>query len=141
MRYSDPSGEIIAVHIECVICSPSSASSRLKKLAISFVAAAGSVANPFASANEQVGTLQRSSVSLLSSNPIKENIKLRIELERAQKIVVAIMDVEGRTLFTKTSSYAQGRHEAIFTTGLLPTGSYFLKITGETFMETKKLFR
>jgi len=108
---------------------------------IDVVVATGSVANPFASANEQVGTLQRSSVSLLSSNPIKENIKLRIELERAQKIVVAIMDVEGRTLFTKTSSYAQGRHEAIFTTGLLPTGSYFLKITGETFMETKKVFR
>jgi len=108
---------------------------------IDAVVATGSVANPFASANEQVGTLQRSSVSLLSSNPIKENIKLRIELERAQKIVVAIMDVEGRTLFTKTSSYAQGRHEAIFTTGLLPTGSYFLKITGETFMETKKVFR
>jgi len=108
---------------------------------IDAVVAAGTVANPFASANEQVGTLQRSSVSLLSSNPIKENIKLRIELERAQKIVVAIMDVEGRILFTKTSSYAQGRHEAIFTTGLLPTGSYFLKITGETFMETKKVFR
>jgi len=108
---------------------------------IDVVVATGSVANPFASANEQVGTLQRSSVSLLSSNPIKENIKLRIELERAQKIVVAIMDVEGRILFTKTSSYAQGRHEAIFTTGLLPTGSYFLKITGETFMETKKVFK
>jgi hypothetical protein len=116
-------------------------SSICEKIIDVIVSTSGS-ANTFAfTANEQVAASQRSRIILLSSNPIKASIKLGIELERSQKIVVTIMDVEGRTLFTKSSSYTQGRHEAIFTPGSLPAGSYLLKITGETFVEAKKISR
>jgi hypothetical protein len=66
---------------------------------------------------------------------------LGIELERSQKIVVSIMDIQGRILFKNSASYGQGKHEVLFTPRPLPPGSYVLKITGDSFIEARKLIK
>ncbi|HYJ38587.1 MAG TPA: T9SS type A sorting domain-containing protein, partial [Chitinophagaceae bacterium] len=106
------------------------------------VVSSASSANTFATtATENVMATRQSKVALLSSNPIKETIKLRFELERKQKIAVSILDVQGRIVYANSTSYGQGIHEWMFTPGSLPAGSYFLKVVGDTFTETKKIIR
>src|SRR4030095_2887970 len=111
-----------------------------EKLVDAVVSVAGS-ANPLnGSAREQV-IIQNSKVEMLSSNPIKESIKLSIDVERKQKIGIRILDIQGRKLYSNSSLFGQGRHEIVFTPGQLPAGSYLLKVTGDTFTETKKIIR
>jgi hypothetical protein len=110
--------------------------------AVDATVASGASPNTFAAtATESAMIRQPTRVTLLSSNPIKESIKLRIELERAQKVVISILDIQGRTLYTRAASYSQGVNEVLFTTGRLPAGSYLLRVTSDAFTEAKKIIR
>jgi hypothetical protein len=66
-------------------------------------------------------------------------IKLNVELDRKQKIVISIFDIQGRKLYEKSATYGQGKQEIQFTPGVVPSGNYILKVTGDTFTETKKI--
>jgi hypothetical protein len=106
------------------------------------VVSAGASANLMAaSATERVTPTRQSKVWLLSSNPIKETIKLSIELDRKQKVIISIADIQGRILYRRAALYTQGIQEIMFTPGRLPAGSYMLKVSGDSFTETKKITR
>jgi predicted esterase len=78
-------------------------------------------------------------VNLLSSNPVKGFLKLGIDLDRQQKVVITLLDIQGRVLHERTASYQQGRQEIIFTPTGVPSGTYLLKVMGEYFTESKKI--
>jgi len=104
--------------------------------------ASGASANGFAAtATEKSVENLPSRVLLLSSNPIKETIKLNMELDRRQKIQINILDIQGRTLFTNSGAYGQGKHQLLLTPRSLPPGSYVLMITGDSFKEAIKVIK
>ena len=82
-----------------------------------------------------------SKVTLLSSNPVKESIKLNMDLDRKQKLIISITDVQGRILYKKSASYPQGKQEIVFNPPALPPGSYLLKVRGDSFTEAIKIIR
>jgi len=121
--------------------STSSWTAICEKLVDAVVSTTGSANTTSAIARENTTPIQSSKVVLLSSNPFKGSIKLGIELERGQKIAISILDVQGKTLFTRVTSYAQGRHQVELIPGSLLPGSYVLKVTGDSFTEARKVIK
>jgi hypothetical protein len=94
-----------------------------------------------ATATEKAPGSQHANITLLSSNPVKDVIKFSIELDREEKIVIIISDVQGRRIFEKSTLCRQGKQEIQLASYALPSGNYVLKVMGNTFAESKKILK
>jgi hypothetical protein len=121
--------------------STSSWTSICEKMVDAAVSTTGSANLYQSTAMEKDMATRQTKISLLSSNPFRETIKLSVELDRKQKVNISIADVQGRILYRNTFLYAQGRQEIILVPGAMRPGTYLLKLSGDTFIETKKIMK
>lgn len=71
-------------------------------------------------------------------NPAKDELTLAFSVATAPaELQFDLVDYLGRTLQTETQYYPQGQHLRNFALPNLPTGSYFLRISGKDFSETR----
>ena len=80
-------------------------------------------------------------------NPFMEEVHFRIGLPEAGAVRVNVFDIQGRQVASLVEqTLASGYHQFSWNgSGIsgatLPAGVYFLRVTGDTFMETKKVVR
>jgi predicted esterase len=80
-------------------------------------------------------------VNLLSSNPLQGLIRLSVELASPQELQFTLTDMQGRILYKKSNAYSQGPQLINIQSNSLPSGTYILKVTGDTFSRELKLVK
>ena len=77
----------------------------------------------------------------VSPNPFVAEVSAFINIDKSQKIVASITDINGRKLKSVNSIYPEGTSEINLKAIDLPKGIYFFKIEGENFTETQKIIK
>ena len=74
-------------------------------------------------------------------NPFNRSTTFELTLSDAQEVELAVYDMLGRKVATlhKGEIEAYQRRSFLFEAASLPSGAYFIRAIGETFMETKQV--
>lgn len=83
----------------------------------------------------------KNSSVVVSPNPFGENLTAFISLDKSQKVLIAVSDMTGKILKTTNGIYGQGSTELKIQSNDLPKGIYLLRISGENFSSTQKVFK
>lgn len=75
----------------------------------------------------------------LFPNPVNEVLQIKLSVSQAQSIIIEMLDVSGRVLYTKTRVVASGELNENVDVRSYPKGTYLIKINGENVSETKKI--
>lgn len=86
----------------------------------------------------QVGNV--SSV-VVSPNPFTSELSAFVSVDKSQKVMVTLTDLNGRILKSSIGMYSPGSTEIKLNSTDLPKGVYLLKISGENFSTSKKVIR
>lgn len=80
-------------------------------------------------------------IEALRPNPASEAASLRFAPSQTQHVRATVVDVTGRSLTTLLDGMVQGGTWATLAADLseLPAGTYFVRLVGETFVETRAL--
>jgi len=72
-------------------------------------------------------------------NPTKNQTTVNFEIEKLSKVIINVVDVLGRSVYTNNTTLSKGKHLAILNVENYDTGIYYIntKIAGKTF--TNKL--
>jgi hypothetical protein len=75
-------------------------------------------------------TLQNLGINEVSSypNPVKDNMTVAINAEKAGAATVVISNVSGQVLFSKTYNVAEGDNNLNISTSNISSGNYILKV-------------
>ena len=72
-------------------------------------------------------------------SPAKGTLNIYVNVERSQNVSITIHDVNGRLLNRINKLFTPGLSENRVTITTLAAGTYFVKVEGETFAETRKV--
>jgi len=78
---------------------------------------------------------------MLSSNPLRNDLRFAIQLSRREQLNIIVTDLNGSAVLKSSSTYSQGMQEITLSTSTLASGTYLLQVRGESFVETKKIVR
>jgi hypothetical protein len=78
---------------------------------------------------------------MLSSNPLRNDLRFAIQLNRREQLNIIVTDLNGSAVLKSSSTYSQGMQEITLSTSTLASGTYLLQVRGESFVETKKIVR
>jgi hypothetical protein len=77
----------------------------------------------------------------INPNPFTSQILAHISVDRQQRLYVNLTDMTGRLVQSVNGVYGQGVSEVRMNTAELPSGIYFLKVSGENFSNIQKLIK
>jgi predicted esterase len=77
----------------------------------------------------------------ISPNPFSSQILAHISVDRQQRLYINLTDMTGRLVQSVNGVYGQGVSEVRMNTSSLPSGIYFLKVSGENFSNIQKLIK
>jgi hypothetical protein len=72
-------------------------------------------------------------------SPVRGTLNVYVNVDRSQNVSVTVHDLNGRTLHRINKSFAPGLSENRVAITTLAAGTYFVKVEGETFSETRKV--
>ena len=101
-----------------------------------------SVANILTSGINQISSNIPSSFRLYQNypNPFNPSTKIRFDISKQGDVELIVYDAGGKSVSTiVNSNLAPGEYEADFTAGELSSGIYFIKLTADKVVMTKKL--
>jgi predicted esterase len=78
---------------------------------------------------------------IVSPNPFTTDLSAFVTVDKSQKVMVTLTDLNGRILKTSTRIYSPGSTEVKLNATDLSKGVYLLKISGENFSSSKKVIR
>jgi predicted esterase len=78
---------------------------------------------------------------IISPNPFRDHLSAFVTIDRAQKVLVSLTDITGKTLKMLNGVYAAGSTEIKIPATELPKGIYFLKVSGENFSILNKVVK
>ena len=78
---------------------------------------------------------------IVSPNPITTELSAFIQLDKKQRVLITLTDMNGRRIAQINNFFDQGNTEFTIPTGMLNKGIYLLKVSGETISETQKVIR
>lgn len=78
-------------------------------------------------------------LNLFFQNPVKDNVELFLALEKALKIKISIIDIQGKYLYDADFMLQSGSNELSINTDFLKKGIYFMQIKSGEFSTVKKL--
>jgi hypothetical protein len=64
-----------------------------------------------------------------------------VSLDKAQRVIITVADMNGKILKNSTNVYAQGSSEVKLKTSEFPMGVYLLKVSGENFNSIQKIIK
>jgi predicted esterase len=82
-----------------------------------------------------------SNSAIVSPNPFTSELSAFVTIDKSQKILLTLTDMNGRILKTSTGMYSPGSSEIKLNSTDLPKGVYLLKISGENFSTSRKVIR
>lgn len=88
-----------------------------------------------------INQLSTASSVIVSPNPFTSELSAFVSVDKSQKVMVTLTDLNGRILKNSTGMYAPGSTEIKLNATDLPKGVYLLKISGENFSTSKKVIR
>jgi Carbohydrate binding module (family 6)/Secretion system C-terminal sorting domain/PKD domain len=74
-------------------------------------------------------------------NPVRDNVNLYLNDGHTGQFIVQVMNPSGGILRTYSFTKDQSLWQGVVSLGNLPTGVYFLRISGESWQEVKKLIK
>jgi predicted esterase len=77
----------------------------------------------------------------INPNPFTSQILAHISVDRQQRLYISLTDMTGRLVQSVNGVYGQGVSELRLNTADLPSGVYFLKVSGENFNNVQKLIK
>jgi predicted esterase len=77
----------------------------------------------------------------INPNPFTSQILAHISVDRQQRLYINLTDMTGRLVQSLNGVYGQGVSEVRLSTAELPSGIYFLKVSGENFSNVQKLIK
>jgi uncharacterized repeat protein (TIGR03803 family) len=78
----------------------------------------------------------------ISPNPFVNNIQASVQMEKHDKAVLTVLDIFGRQIKSKTVQLSAGKNQVyIDGLGKLPAGSYLLRISSGSTVETHKIIK
>lgn len=77
----------------------------------------------------------------INPNPFTSQILAHISVDRQQRLYINLTDMTGRLVQSLNGVYGQGVSEVRLNTAKLPSGIYFLKVSGENFSNVQKLIK
>lgn len=101
-----------------------------------------SVANILTSGINQISSNLPSSFRLYQNypNPFNPSTKIRFDISKKGDVELIVFDAGGKSVGTiVNSNLTPGKYEADFSAGHLSSGIYFIKLTADKFVMTKKL--
>jgi predicted peptidase len=72
-------------------------------------------------------------------NPVKGTLSVYVNVEQSQQVRILVHDLNGKTVQRSSRLFTPGVSENKIDVTSLPTGTYFIKVEGETFSVTKKV--
>jgi len=84
---------------------------------------------------------ERSAAVVVAPNPFRSEISAFVKIDKAQRIMVTLTDMTGKTMKTINGVYAAGSTEIKLNALDLPNGIYFLKIAGENISSSSKVIK
>jgi predicted esterase len=78
---------------------------------------------------------------LISPNPFSSDLSAFISVDKSQKVLVTLTDMNGRILKSTSAIYSPGSTEIRLKSVDLSKGVYLLKISGENFSVSKKVIK
>jgi predicted esterase len=78
---------------------------------------------------------------IVSPNPITTQLSAFIQLDKKQRVLITLTDMNGRRVAQINNFFDEGNTEFTIPTGNLNKGIYLLKVSGETISETQKVIR
>jgi predicted esterase len=78
---------------------------------------------------------------LVSPNPFSSDLSAFISVDKSQKVLVTLTDMNGRILKSTSAIYSPGSTEIRLKSVDLAKGVYLLKISGENFSASKKVIK
>lgn len=88
---------------------------------------------------KRVNVLNGQSGNITIPTPVKGVMSLYINVERTQMLNITMYDLNGRILHRSSKQFAPGQSENRINVAGMPSGSYFVKIEGLDFSETRKV--
>ncbi|HYF32787.1 MAG TPA: T9SS type A sorting domain-containing protein [Chitinophagaceae bacterium] len=71
--------------------------------------------------------------------PVKGTLSVYVNVDRAQNVRISVHDLNGRSLHRSDKLVAPGLTENKINVSALPSGTYFVKVEGEHFSESRKV--
>jgi len=71
-------------------------------------------------------------------NPVKDEFTLRFSLEHQSSVVIEIFDLSGRKVYEISSSFSRGPHQINYNVNDYISGIYYIKMSAEAKIETRK---
>ena len=78
---------------------------------------------------------------IVSPNPITTELSAFIQVDKKQRVLITLTDMNGRRITQLNNFFDQGNTEFTIPTGSLNKGIYLLRVSGETISETHKVIR
>ena len=83
----------------------------------------------------------KASSVIVSPNPFAGDMTAFVSLDKSQRVVITVADMNGKILKNSTGVYAQGNSELKIKTSDFPRGVYLLKVSGENFNSIQKIIK
>jgi hypothetical protein len=90
---------------------------------------------------DSAGIGNNSAALLVYPNPVRDNVNLYLNDGHTGQFIVQVMNPSGGILRTYSFTKDQTLWQGVVSLGNLPTGVYFLRISGENWQEVKKLVK
>jgi hypothetical protein len=97
--------------------------------------------DPAAFGTDSTGIGNNSAALLVYPNPVRDNVNLYLNDGHTGQFIVQVMNPSGGILRTYSFTKDQTLWQGVVSLGNLPTGVYFLRISGENWQEVKKLIK
>ena len=82
------------------------------------------------------------SISSVSPNPFKENFSVTYDIEQNADVDISIMNAAGQQVFSQKQNAEKGTNRFDYNDGAsLPAGFYFVRISNEGNVQTKKIIK
>ena len=96
---------------------------------------------PAAFGTDSTGINSNPAALLVYPNPVRDNVTLYLNDGHTGQFIVQVMNPSGGILRTYSFTKDQSLWQGTVSLGNLPTGVYFLRISGESWQEVKKLIK
>ncbi|HEY0676639.1 MAG TPA: T9SS type A sorting domain-containing protein [Chitinophagaceae bacterium] len=78
---------------------------------------------------------------VVAPNPVRNNITVFVNVEKAQKLTLSLIDAHGRTIRSVERQYREGLQEIFINAEDLAPGNYLLKVKGASINTVEKLLK
>ncbi|HYE56337.1 MAG TPA: T9SS type A sorting domain-containing protein [Chitinophagaceae bacterium] len=72
-------------------------------------------------------------------NPVRGTMSVYLNVDRSQNVRILVHDINGKTIHRTNKLFTPGLSENMIDVTGLPSGTYFVKVDGETFSVTRKI--